>query len=420
MATKQRKRKRAGSQVPHLVWRGRVAYWSRRHPMLPTGRVVRSLETKHDKPELATTYAGALNVLCDRGDWNVVRRWAEGAVHISEIARAVREGDYSRLSRLNITGTLLGPACDDFLTRSRATLRKGSVKRHASHFQQLRDAWGDDFPMASATSAHCEAFLHAPKASIGDEPWAAKTQGTVRAQYAELWKFVIQREAEEAEQQGAMPSVTKNPWTATKAPRLKRTRFAFLTPADWAKLEQLHAKTPVMAVLALGIMGLRRGEIQHLRSGVDIVFEPEPLVHVQGRTGKLAWEPKTGNSIRTLPVPDALLPILAYHAEHYAGTFFVTAERDTGKPISDGAITAWARTAFKAAGLKYGREAGDSLTLHSLRHTCATWMLSAGVPLPTVAEWIGDTQQEVLKTYGHALPNDRGKALKAMERALGK
>lgn len=417
MPTKSRKRKRVGALVPHLAWRGNVAYWSRRHEMLANGRTVRSLEVKRDQPDLAITYAAALNTLCDRGDWNVVRRWADGDVHISEIARAVREGDYSRLNRLNIAGTLLGDACEDFLRRSRATLRKNTAKAHETNLQQLRNAWGDDFPMASATTAMCEAFLHADKKTTGGEPWSGKTQGVMRAMYVELWNFVIHREAEQAELQGAVPAVTKNPWKRAKTPRNRRTRHAYLDPAHWEKLVAKHQRTPVMAVLCLGIMGLRRAEIQHLRLRIDIMFD-EPLVKIQGRDGAFPWQPKTENSWRELPIPEALLPHLAFHAETFAGTFFIESE-NRGVPLGDRPITEWTRKAYEAAGIKYGRKDGDSLTLHSLRHTCATWMLSAFVPLPTVAEWIGDTQQEVLKTYGHALPNDRARAIKAMDTALG-
>lgn len=419
-ARAQRRRKRAGALVPHLTWRGNVAYWARRHAMLDGGRVVRSLEVKRDKAELAITYATSLNTLCDRGDWNVVRRWADGDVHISEIARAVREGDYSRLNRLNIAGTLLGVACDDFMKRTRATLKgKHTAITHESVLKQLRDAWGDDFPMASATVAQCEAFLHEPKENADGEPWMPKTQAGARTIYRQLWNFIIDREAEDAEKQGAQPSVTKNPWAKVKIPKRRRTRHSFLLWSDWDKLIRRHAETPVAAVLCLGIMGLRRAEIQHIRTRVDIHLDDDPKVIVQDREGAHAWRTKTENSVRTLQIPPSLRPHLRHHAEHFAGEhFFIESERHAGNPIGDTTIAQWVENALTAVGLKYGRQEWDALTLHSLRHTCATWMLSDNVPLPSVAEWLGDTQAVVLDVYGHHIPSDRDRAIKALETAL--
>lgn len=410
-------------QVPYLIWRGNVAYWSRRHERLPGGRLVSSLGVKRNKAELAATYASALNTLCDRGDWTLIERWANGQLHITDIARAVREGDYKPLARLSIAGTLLGDAVDAYMQTTGATLAKKTYRSYESILKQLTDAKGRDLPMASLTTAEAEAFLHAPK-FVGSVQrkviqWSAHAQNNARTIYKALWKMVIERETEEAEQQGAQPTVTKNPWLKAKVQKRRKTRHAFLGEAQWKALIN-HPRingTPLAAFVCAGIMGLRRDETAHLRPGIDVVLSGAPSIHIQARKGAYEWRPKTENGERDLLIPAKLLPHFIRHAEQYAGEkfFFVGEGRD--QPLGHTTCRNWTMKAFRLAGIEYGRE-GDALTQHSLRHTCATWMLSKGVPLPTVARWIGDTKEVVLSTYGHAIPSDDARAIAAMEESL--
>lgn len=418
---KRRSRKR-GSGVPHLIWRNNVAYWSRRHEKLPGGRIVSSLEVKREKEDVAITYAQALNTLCDRGDWTLVERWHNGNIHISDIARAVREGDYSPLKRLSIAGTLLGEAVDSYMRTVRATLEAGTVRMYESALKQLVDELKPDYSMAQLTTDAANAFLHAPKlyGSVQQKTiiWSAHTQNNMRTVYKALWKYVIEKEQEEAEKQNALPSVIRNPWMKAKVQKRRKTRHAFLSPEQWRTVitHPKVARTPLDAFLCAGIMGLRRDETAHLRPNIDVDVD-NAVIHIQPRKGAFEWKPKTDNSVRDVPIPDELIEHFRYHAEHYAGEkFFFVGER-FDQPLGKTTARNWVMKAFNAAGLKYGRE-GDALTQHSLRHTAATWMLSKGVPLPTVAEWLGDTQQEILATYGHAIPKDRQRAIVAMNENL--
>ncbi|MFW7267507.1 tyrosine-type recombinase/integrase [Gluconacetobacter sp. Hr-1-5] len=59
------------------------------------------------------------------------------------------------------------------------------------------------------------------------------------------------------------------------------------------------------------------------------------------------------------------------------------------------------KTAFnkraKAAGL-------TGVTPHTLRHTCATWMVMGGVPFEMVAKYLGNSIEMVERVYGHHSP----------------
>lgn len=58
-------------------------------------------------------------------------------------------------------------------------------------------------------------------------------------------------------------------------------------------------------------------------------------------------------------------------------------------------------------------------TIHSLRHTAATWWLAAGLTVHAVAELLGHADPTlVLKRYGHALPSERSSAGERLEAFL--
>ncbi|MBI3679764.1 MAG: tyrosine-type recombinase/integrase [Acidobacteria bacterium] len=66
-----------------------------------------------------------------------------------------------------------------------------------------------------------------------------------------------------------------------------------------------------------------------------------------------------------------------------------------------------------AAGLK-------GVSLHSLRHTFASELLSKGVPITEVSERLGHADKNItLAIYSHAMPADSRAAAKVWNEALG-
>jgi len=47
----------------------------------------------------------------------------------------------------------------------------------------------------------------------------------------------------------------------------------------------------------------------------------------------------------------------------------------------------------------------NPIRLHDLRHSHVSNLIAAGVPIPAVAQRIGDTIQQVEKTYAHMMPD---------------
>ena len=63
---------------------------------------------------------------------------------------------------------------------------------------------------------------------------------------------------------------------------------------------------------------------------------------------------------------------------------------------------------------------GIGVRLHDLRHTAATLMLGAGVPLKVVSDALGHSTIAITADiYAHVTPELRREAADAMDRALG-
>ncbi len=69
------------------------------------------------------------------------------------------------------------------------------------------------------------------------------------------------------------------------------------------------------------------------------------------------------------------------------------------------------RAVARAAGL------GDEVVIHTLRHTCATWLAQAGVPVWQAAGYLGMTVEMFEQVYGHHHPAYLAQAAAALDRA---
>jgi integrase len=385
--------------------------------MLPGERIYRSLQTKD--AERAVLRAGAVNTLFERGDLDVVARFASGELAITELERAVREGDFGKLRRLHRDGIALASTAAAYLVRAKATLGKATAERYRQIIGAAIAHFGKDRRMHEVSTAEAEAFLHRPRR--GGEPWAAHTQAAYRNCLGALWKFAIERDEEAAEAAGATAGLTINPWRRAKAPKLRKTRFSYLSPAE-ARALLSHPKvagTPLAALVALGVYaGLRLGELAHLRTDLDVVLADDPKaswIIVQSRDGEHAWRPKTDRGERRLrTVPTLRETLIAHRDAGYAGERYFLRPESSDAPPNSSTLIRWTQAAFAAAGIKYGRR-GEALTLHSLRHTYITWLLAAKIPLTTVAKRAGDSPQVILATYAHCMPESDEEADRVLQ-----
>ena len=99
-------------------------------------------------------------------------------------------------------------------------------------------------------------------------------------------------------------------------------------------------------------------------------------------------------------------PIISYQGglvKEYEGEtpFFFGGE----KPIHENSISNHFKRYCKIAGVK-------EIRLHDLRHSFVSMCIHLGATVPVVADLIGDTQQQVMKTYAHLYESDKNEIIK--------
>lgn len=153
-----------------------------------------------------------------------------------------------------------------------------------------------------------------------------------------------------------------------------------------------HWAQPAVAFLFL--TGARVGEMAGLQWG-DVDLRGRQVAISRSRMGLEITPCKTAQSQRVIDIPERLVAILA--PLHREADGFVFRGRH-GKPVDIHTFRAQAwYPVLEAAGLPV-------LHVHGARHTVATLLLMAGVPVAQVAAHLGDRPRVVEQTYAHCLP----------------
>jgi integrase len=170
------------------------------------------------------------------------------------------------------------------------------------------------------------------------------------------------------------------------------------------------------AFLVLFLTGVRRGELLGLRwQDVDLdtgvlhvrqILERVTAPQGTGRKTMLAFlEPKTDSSRRTIALPGECVTALRQHRVRQAeerlrlGAAYQSLDlvfaTEEGKPIDPRTMNDRFAQALAHASVPHIR-------LHDARHTFATWMLQAGVPLKTVSDQLGHSSIAITgNVYSH-------------------
>lgn len=198
--------------------------------------------------------------------------------------------------------------------------------------------------------------------------------------------------------------VKANPFRAVKAPSTSTP------PVYWFTQEQVTALTTYLPqphatqVLVMAWCGLRWGEccglkVEHvnvLRRRLNIIGQ------MSQRNGVWVEYAKTDSSRREVPVPAHVFGVLVgYTVGKGPDDLLFTTRRGTGMNGAN-----WRRT--YDAGL---RAANEDLARvpdyppHALRHTAASWLLQAGVPLAEVGKLLGHATAAITSRYAHLVPD---------------
>jgi integrase/recombinase XerD len=156
--------------------------------------------------------------------------------------------------------------------------------------------------------------------------------------------------------------------------------------------------------------GLRLHEGLHLEIGD--VDSPRLMLHVH--RGK-------GVRDRVLPLPEKTLLLLRqYWKTHRHPRLLFPATGQNHQQAST-ASSPMSRASVQGAFLKARLRAGifkRGISLHSLRHSYATHLLEAGVPLPTIQRYLGHSSLETTTVYLHLTPAGQQQAVAHINRLL--
>jgi len=131
--------------------------------------------------------------------------------------------------------------------------------------------------------------------------------------------------------------------------------------------------------------------------------------------------PKTKNSMRTVPIPTTLIPVLKEHrnrqkeeklkaGEAYlndleSGYVFTT---ESGNTIDARNLQRTYKRLLEKADIPYKK-------FHAIRHTFATKLFERGIPLKTISELLGHSDISVTADiYTHVMPKEKTNAVEKL------
>jgi integrase len=209
-----------------------------------------------------------------------------------------------------------------------------------------------------------------------------------------------------------------------------RHELVYLDTAALRRLLDALEDDPLGPLVTVAAMtGLRQGELLGLRwQDVDIDGRQLTVRRAMALTSDGSYalaEPKTAKSRRTINLPARAVAALVVERERQdarrealgaadwqdrLGLVFTDA---AGRPRRGDSVTHAFQQRLQALGL-------PRVPFHALRHSCATALLAAGVPLKVVSETLGHSTITIAAdTYAHVAPELRRDAADALDRALG-
>lgn len=234
--------------------------------------------------------------------------------------------------------------------------------------------------------------------------------------------------------------IPHNPAKGTRLPRTVTEPMVFLTHDEYARF--LDYVTPYWQplVTVLFSTGLRWGEATALQAG-DVDLERGTITVTRAwKNGRVLGPPKSKRSRRTISVPPETLEVLRPLVEGKPADAWVFRNQQGG-PVRHQTFheNVWqpavrlANGEPAAAGKRVARRIdgqgrviepatvplGKRPRIHDARHTCASWLLGAGVPINVVQAHLGhESITTSVDRYGHIMPAARAMVSNALSLAL--
>ena len=219
--------------------------------------------------------------------------------------------------------------------------------------------------------------------------------------------------------------ISRNQAALARPPKMGPKERTALDAGQVRRLIEGSRDEPLHALWVVGATcGLRLSEALGLAwSDVDL---ERSLLHVRYQLARVdgEWQrrrPKTAKSRRTIPLPAVTVETLRAHQERQEadrgdhptpidGLVFTTA---AGQPIHGTNVLPPLRRTLRRLGLPV-------VTYHDLRHSTATVLFAAGVPLPVISDILGhSTIRVTADLYRHHVASLSRDAADRMNEAVG-
>lgn len=218
-----------------------------------------------------------------------------------------------------------------------------------------------------------------------------------------------------------------NPADRAEKPALNRQEAPYLEEDDARRLLELLQAEPIKWRLLITfdlLSGLRRGELLGLR-WADIDMDGQ-MIYVRQTSNYLPQHgvyvdtPKTEKSRRPLKLSRTAMLLLSEYRQWQEAQQRALGDvwnnpddrvftKDNGAPIFPDSVTQWFTKFVRRSGL-------PKVTVHSLRHTYASLMISDGTPLVVVARQLGHAQTSTTANiYAHVIAAAETRAQEAMD-----
>jgi integrase len=204
--------------------------------------------------------------------------------------------------------------------------------------------------------------------------------------------------------------IPSNPAAGTRLPRTERPDMVFLTRPEFTALLAGFTDRWVPLIEFLALSGARFGEVSALKpsdvdrdAGTVRIARARKRTYIKGAMYEVG-PTKTKRSERTINLTHTVLDKL-----DYSGEWLFTNTRGGPLQLSGWRTNVWYKSVGRAQDLGLKKKP----RVHDLRHTCASWMIARGVPLPVIQLHLGhESISTTVNLYGHL---DRSQAAAAAE-----
>lgn len=220
--------------------------------------------------------------------------------------------------------------------------------------------------------------------------------------------------------------VPANPALAADPPKVKPGSLRVPSMDEVRAVQEIVTRDFAAFVQLAATVGARRGTLVALRwRSVDLQGRRATFSRAiaEGLDGHVEKGTKA-DSPYTVALGSSTVEVLTAHRQRS-----IERALSIGVPFGDGSfvfsddggVSHWNLSWPSHTWLRYARKAGvDCVRLHDLRHTAASQMLMAGIPVSIVAERLGCTEANILRTYRHFIPGSDREAADLMDRMLAR